>query len=103
MCRCTTIERGSPARRRVSMNRSRISAALTVVAMSLLAAAPTPVRSQAYPSKPVRIVLQFPAGSATDVFARVLAEKMQERMGQPVLIDSRPGAGGVLATTYAKS
>jgi tripartite-type tricarboxylate transporter receptor subunit TctC len=58
------------------------------------------VMAQAYPSKPVRIVLPFPAGSSTDTFMRVLADRLRERLGQTVLIDPRPGAGAVIATQH---
>lgn len=59
--------------------------------------------AQAYPSKPVRIVLPFPAGSSTDTMTRVLSERLQERLGQPMVVDPRPGAGAVVATNYVKS
>jgi tripartite-type tricarboxylate transporter receptor subunit TctC len=52
---------------------------------------------QKYPSRPVRIVVGFSAGSATDITARMIAPKLSEKWGQPIVIENRPGAGGTLA------
>ena len=64
----------------------------------LLAAAATHAAwAQPYPSKPVRVVTQFAAGASGDVLTRVLTTHLQESMGQPMVVDNRPGAGGVVA------
>jgi tripartite-type tricarboxylate transporter receptor subunit TctC len=64
----------------------------------------TPAWSQAYPAKPVRIVIGFSAGSTTDLVGRVLAAKLAEGLGQPVVVDNRPGAGAnIAAEIVAKS
>lgn len=73
-----------------------------VIAVAMATASGTTL-AQAWPSKPVRIILPFPAGSSTDTMMRVLSERIQERLGQPIVIDPRPGAGAVLATNYVKS
>ncbi len=67
-----------------------------------------PAYSQApdssYPSRPLRFVVPFPAGTAPDVIARVLGEQMQRGLGQAVIIDNRPGAAGIIGADYvAKS
>jgi tripartite-type tricarboxylate transporter receptor subunit TctC len=53
----------------------------------------------AYPSRPIRVVVPFTPGSATDIIARVVTPKMAERWGRPVVIDNRPSAGGIVACT----
>ena len=50
-----------------------------------------------YPSRPIRVVVGFSAGSGVDVSARVVAQKLNESWGQPVVADNRPGAGGTIA------
>ncbi|MBW8905046.1 MAG: tripartite tricarboxylate transporter substrate binding protein, partial [Betaproteobacteria bacterium] len=60
--------------------------------------------AQDYPSKPIRLILPQSPGSATDVLARLIAPRMSEALGQPLLIDNRAGAGGIVgAETAAKS
>jgi tripartite-type tricarboxylate transporter receptor subunit TctC len=52
------------------------------------------VSAQEYPNKPIRFIVSFPPGGSSDLIARAIAPRMQERMGQPVLVENRPGAGG---------
>ena len=70
-----------------------------------LAAAPTLVRAQsAWPNRPVKLVVPFGAGGATDIIARLISQKLSELWGQSVLVDYKPGAGTVLGTDFvAKS
>jgi tripartite-type tricarboxylate transporter receptor subunit TctC len=58
-------------------------------------------RAQAYPVRAVRIAVGFLAGSTTDIVARLLAQWLQDRLGQPFIVENRPGAGGTLATELA--
>jgi tripartite-type tricarboxylate transporter receptor subunit TctC len=63
--------------------------------------APDIACAQAYPLRPVRIVAGFPAGSTTDVVARLIGQWLQERLGQAFIVENRPGAGGTIATEAA--
>jgi tripartite-type tricarboxylate transporter receptor subunit TctC len=56
--------------------------------------------AQAWPEKPVTLVVPFPAGGTTDVLARALAEKLQQSLGQTVIVESKPGAGATLGADY---
>jgi tripartite-type tricarboxylate transporter receptor subunit TctC len=59
---------------------------------------PASVWAQAYPDKPIKLIVPFPAGGPNDVIARVIGQRMSELLKQPILIDNRGGAGGVLGT-----
>jgi tripartite-type tricarboxylate transporter receptor subunit TctC len=54
--------------------------------------------AQAYPTRPVRIIVNFPAGQATDTIARLIGQSLSERLGQPFVIENRTGAGGNIGT-----
>jgi tripartite-type tricarboxylate transporter receptor subunit TctC len=74
-----------------------------VLLAAALVAAVLPAHSQ-YPNKPVRIVVPFPAGGPTDVVTRSLADKLGNQLGQPVVVENRPGAGGAIGADFvAKS
>jgi len=66
--------------------------------LALLAAAflSVAVHAQSYPNRPVRFIVSFPPGGSSDLIARAIAPRMAERMGQPVLVENRPGAGGMV-------
>lgn len=72
-------------------------AALTATAASLT----LPVRAQAYPSKPVKIIVPYPAGQSTDILGRVMADQFTKTLGQQVIVENRPGAGGTIGADVA--
>src|SRR5437868_1082701 len=64
----------------------------------------TPLFAQSYPTRPIRMVIPWPAGGITDVIARAVNLHLSEALGQPIVIDNRPGAGGTLgAAIVAKA
>lgn len=73
--------------------------ALCAIASALVL--PTHAHAQAYPSKTIRIIMPFPPGGATDIQGRILGEKLAPRLGQQVIVDSRPGANGVIGMELA--
>ncbi len=78
-----------------------LALALTLLALLTPAGA---VAQSAFPDKPVRLVIGFPAGSATDIASRIVANKMSELLGQQVVVDNRPGAStSIAAVAVAKS
>ena len=76
---------------------------LTLAAITLLTAALAPLSAlaQAYPNKPIRLIVPFPAGGATDILARALSQKLGEKIGQSVVVENRPGAGGTIGADAA--
>src|SRR5258708_27854512 len=73
-------------------------------AAALLALTSGSAFAQGYPNRPIRVLVPFAAGGAVDTLARLIGQKLSEGLGQPVIIENRPGAGGNLASdVLAKS
>ena len=94
----------APVLLRFWLDRRRLAVPFFAV---IIAAGATPLANaadEAYPSKPIRLVVPFPAGGPLDVVARAIGQKLTDAWGQPVIIDNRPGAGGNIgADLVAKS
>lgn len=73
----------------------KLALALASILLSTVALA------QAYPNRPVKVIVPWPPGQATDIAARMLAQKLQDALGQPFIIDNRAGAGGSIGTEVA--
>src|SRR5688572_23156496 len=88
--------RGEPNQAREAGMRSSIKAGVALCVAGAFSAA----YCQEYPSRPIRIVVPVAAGGSPDVLARLIGEKMRERLGQPVVVDNRAGAGQMIGSDH---
>src|SRR5262249_27005678 len=75
---------------------SRLSMTLILSAAAFMA---VPAGAQTYPDRPIRIICSFPPGGGTDFLARIIAQKLSERLGQPVVVENRPGGNGSIGAS----
>lgn len=88
----------------LSGRRRRFARSITLVAAGLFALVPSVTSAQTYPSRPIRVLHGFAAGGVADTLARIVSEDLSKRLGQPVVVEAGPGAGGnIAATTVANS
>jgi tripartite-type tricarboxylate transporter receptor subunit TctC len=85
----------------VSFSRRLMTRGLFVTAAVLVGLAPQMAQAQAFPNKPVRLVVTYPPGGSSDLMARIMAGKLSELWGQQVLIESKPGAAGSIGMEFA--
>jgi len=86
------------------MNRTRRKLLLSVAGTGIASAFPFVARAQAWPAKPIRVVVSFPAGGLTDILARAYCEALSQKLGQTVVVENKPGASGAIgAADVAKA
>ena len=80
----------------------KFSGTLSILATISVAVLGLPAMAQSYPSKPIKIIVPFAAGGPTDVYARIIGQKLGDALGQPVIVDDKPGATGLIGTAAAR-
>ena len=83
--------------------RSWVFTLVTLGLFAALSASVAPAQTDAYPSRPIRIIVGFAPGGSNDIVARLLADKLNKSLGQPAIVENKPGAGGAVAASFVKS
>ena len=82
------------------MNRLTVVMSMMIAGGALVSTAPGSATAADYPTKPIKLVVPVGAGSASDVRARQIAERLSKALGQPVIVDNRPGAASTIGAAY---
>src|SRR4029077_3107482 len=108
-CRRATLAKAIDAvqasfRQSRTLKRGRKMPAVIVAALAAVLVLASDALAQSYPAKPIRLIVPYPAGGATDFFARLVFPKVGDALGQPVVVENRPGAGTAIgASEVARS
>jgi tripartite-type tricarboxylate transporter receptor subunit TctC len=86
----------------MNRNRTHVLQAAVAALGTACTLAGSPALAQAWPAKPVRIIVAFPPGSSTDIVARVVGERLTEIWGHNVIVENRPGASGTVAAEWLR-
>lgn len=92
----------APRASRISSMLRRLAGVAIALAAGITVSGAAQAANAAWPQKPVSVVVPFPAGGSTDTIARMLAPPLNEKLGQPFVIDNRPGATGAIGATFVK-
>src|SRR5690606_24223268 len=95
-------DRGWNSKQETTMEKITIRS-LIAACLGLAAVAPYALAQEGYPQQEIRFITAFSAGSASDIVARLLAERLQKNLGQTVIVENKPGASGQIAADYVKN
>jgi tripartite-type tricarboxylate transporter receptor subunit TctC len=80
--------------------RCKVPMFVVAAAAVMLAGAPSNARAASWPERPIHLIVPFPAGSSSDIVARIVAHALGDKLGQTVVVENRPGASGEIAAEY---
>ncbi len=94
------VQERKPIGRSQGTQRALMTTVAIVGMVLLIGVMVAPLFAQSYPNKPIRLILPFPPGGSTDILGRIIGQKLAERLGQPVVPETRPGAAGNIGAEY---